>query len=110
MYPITLNEAVLTTAIEERLATDRRTSFVVGEDAEFLAWFDFANGERAQTLTAVFKKDGAERWRIDIEVGRSPNWRTWVKRRVGKRDAGDWVVEVIDEGGHVYASLPYTVR
>ena len=37
------------------------------------------------------------------------NWRTWAEKKIGKKDAGKWTVELVDDGGYAYETLAYEV-
>ncbi|MFO0749310.1 MAG: DUF2914 domain-containing protein [Myxococcota bacterium] len=43
-----------------------------------------------------------------IDVGSGKGWRTWAEKKIGKKDAGHWQVDVVDEGGHVYHTQALT--
>ena len=59
---------------------------------------------------AFWKKNGTVNWRFPTNVGSGKNWRTWAEKRITKKDAGAWTVEVVDANGHVYHSVAYTVE
>lgn len=109
MYSLTVNDAALTLGIDNRFPTERKTSFVIGTDAKVYAWFEFKNSGVPADVAFVWKKAGKETWRIAVNVGAGKNWRTWAEKKIGKRDAGAWTVQVIDEAGHVYETLSYDV-
>ncbi|MFO0749312.1 MAG: DUF2914 domain-containing protein [Myxococcota bacterium] len=109
MFPISVNDAALAPAIEDRLPSERKTSFTIGSDAKVVAWFEFKNPGPKATVAFVWKKAGKETWRISIDVGSGKGWRTWAEKKIGKKDAGHWQVDVVDEGGHVYHTQAYDV-
>ncbi len=107
---LTLQKMTLTNQIVDRLPDETRTEWVIGRDAEFLVWMEWKNSGPEVTLETVWKQDGKEKWRFPFQVGSGKTWRTWVKRRVNKKDAGAWTVQVVDSGGHVYRSLRFSIR
>jgi hypothetical protein len=110
MHDLTLTASAMTNQIVDRMPDQKRDEWVIGTDAEVLLWMEFDNRVDPVELETVWKKDGQEKWRFPFNVGRSKNWRTWVKKRIGKRDAGSWTVEVVDAGGFVYRSQAFTIK
>lgn len=109
LFSLTVNDAALALGIDNRFPTERKTSFTIGSDPKVVAWFDFKNSGTPANVAFVWKKAGKEIWRIAVDVGAGKNWRTWAEKKIGKKDAGRWTVEVVDEAGHVYESLSYDV-
>ena len=58
----------------------------------------FNKGDR-QKLTMVWKRNGKERHRYTLDVGRSPAWRTWSYLTTGAWTQGAWSVAILDESG-----------
>ncbi len=110
MHDLTLTASAMTNQIVDRMPDQKRDEWVIGTDAEVLLWMEFDNRVDPVELETVWKKDGQEKWRFPFNVGRSKNWRTWVKKRIGKRDAGSWTVEVVDAGGFVYRSQAFAIK
>lgn len=105
-----VTDSALTSAVVDRMPSDRKTSWKIGEDTRLIGWFELKNPGTSVELELVWKKDGKENWRFPTNVGSGKNWRTWAEKRIGKRDAGRWTVELVDSNGHVYSSLEYTVE
>ncbi len=103
-------DSAVTSAVVDRMPSDRKTSWKIGEDSRLIGWFELKNPGSAVDLELVWTKDGKENWRFPTNVGTGKNWRTWAEKRIGKRDAGSWKVELVDSNGHVYGSLSYTVE
>ncbi len=103
-------DSAVTPAVEDRLPTERRTTWKIGEDTRLIGWFELKNPSSAVDLELVWKKDGKENWRFPTNVGVGKNWKTWAEKRIGKRDAGSWTVELVDSNGYVYSKLSYTVE
>ncbi len=110
MHDLALTASAMTNQIVDRMPDQKRDEWVIGTDAEVLLWMEFDNRVDPVELETVWKKDGQEKWRFPFNVGRSKNWRTWVKKRIGKRDAGSWTVEVVDAGGFVYRSQAFAIK
>ncbi len=106
---LTLQKMTLTNQIVDRLPDKTRTEWVVGRDAEFLVWMEWKNSGPEVSLETVWKQGGKEKWRFPFQVGSGKTWRTWVKRRVNKKDAGAWTVQVVDSSGHVYRSMRFHI-
>lgn len=105
-----VTDSALTSAVVDRVPSDRKTSWKIGEDSRLIGWFELKNPGSKVDLELVWKKDGKENWRFPTSVGTGKNWRTWAEKRIGKRDAGQWTVELVDANGYVYGSLSYTVE
>lgn len=52
------------------------------------------------SITHTWYYNGREMAAIDLEVGRSPFWRTWSIKRIQPRLIGDWQVVVFDSKGY----------
>jgi hypothetical protein len=109
MHELTITDAALTPEIADRIPTERKTRWTIGADTKVIAWFEVKNSGDKVPLTLVWKKNGKEAWRFDTEVGKGKNWRTWAEKKIGKKDAGQWTVELVDEGGFAYQTLAYEV-
>ena len=107
---LTVTDAAVTDAIVDRMPSTRKRAWKIGEDARLIGWFEFKNPGKGVDLELVWKKNGNVNWRFPTNVGSGKNWRTWAEKRITKKDAGDWTVEVVDANGHVYHSVAYTVE
>jgi len=103
-------DAAVTDAVVDRMPATRKTTWKIGEDAKLIGWFEFKNPTSAIDVELVWKKNGVENWRFPTSVGVGKNWRTWAEKRIGKKDAGRWTVEVVDANGHVYETVSYDVE
>jgi len=107
---LVVTDKAVTDAIVDRMPSERKTAWKIGEDARLIGWFEFKNPGAAVDLELVWKKNGTVNWRFPTSVGSGKNWRTWAEKRITKKDAGDWRVEVVDANGHVYDSVDYKVE
>ena len=105
-----VTDSALTSEVVDRMPSDRKTTWKIGEDTRLIGWFELKNPGSKVDLELVWKKDGKENWRFPTSVGSGKNWRTWAEKRIGKRDAGQWTVELVDTNGYVYGALNYTVE
>lgn len=108
-YALTITDAAVTPEVADRIPTERKTSWTIGTDTKVIAWFEVKNTGDRVPLTLVWKKNGKESWRFDTEIGKGKNWRTWAEKKIGKKDAGKWTVELVDDGGYAYETLAYEV-
>ena len=108
-YELTITDAALTTEIADRIPTERKTTWTIGADTKVIAWFEVKNTGDSVPLTLVWKKNGKESWRFDTEIGKAKNWRTWAEKKIGKKDAGKWTVQLVDDGGYAYETIAYEV-
>lgn len=57
-------------------------------------WAEVRNKDAETEVTMVWRRDGEEKARTAVKVGVSPGWRTWTRKRLGKRGAGAWELEI----------------
>jgi len=105
-----VTDKAVTDAIVDRMPSERKSAWKIGEDQKLIGWFEFKNPGSAVDLELVWKKNGTVNWRFPTSVGSGKNWRTWAEKRITKKDAGDWTVEVVDANGHVYDRVDYKVE
>ena len=69
-----------------------------------------ANPGDATQVRMVWKQSGVERWTIALKVGeRAKGWHTWSHKHLGKKDAGEWTVEVQTLDGTPLQTAAFTV-
>lgn len=95
--------------VEKRALQGRAEHFTAELDRIYVH-ATLANTGAPQTVYMVWRHEGAERWRIPLEVGRSKRWRTWSRKRIDEREAGRWQVDVVDAGGAVLGSARFVVE
>ena len=83
--------------------------FTAQEDRVWV-WTSVANPGEPTTVSMVWKKDGQERQRMSLEVGRSPAWRTWGYHTMRRGDVGAWTVEVLDAQGALLGATSFEVE
>lgn len=103
---ISVVDAKTTTKVEDRDPVDTSDSFNAGD--KVTVWLAVKNLGEPHNVEVVFSRDGTESGTIEVEVGKSARWRTWVRRTVGA--AGDWKADVQDSDGNSLKTLEFTVK
>ncbi len=93
-----LVELVVGTSLEEKLPTDIKTHYPVPPEILY-CYSVFENPEPDATVTHVWRRGSRLVSRVELEVGRSPKWRTWSKQRTQPHWTGLWSCEVLDRNG-----------
>ncbi len=108
----TMLSAMLSAGVADAAVTFRRGQFTdrveggrpVGDAAaartarDTVFWMEVGNDGAPVTLTLVWRRGGREVSRQQLEVGRSPRWRTWGSWRA-RGQAGGVEVQVLDPSG-----------
>ena len=105
-------EAALATELgADKRPVDPRRRFAL-VDSPIIFWINVRNAtDEAVPLEVVWKKGDVEKSRATLDIGVNKNgWRTRAMRPLGKRDAGPWSVEVVDESGAVLHTFPFEVE
>ena len=94
------------------LGVEKRVPLGVGSkfstEAEKIWAFIKVKNKKAPTkLKMVWKRNGKQRMAIDLRVGKSSGWRTWSYKRIGKRDAGNWTVDVLTQEGEKLHTMAF---
>jgi hypothetical protein len=84
------------------------SAFTAGTDQVY-AWFQLENAGPPTAVTVTWLRDGEARAEVSLEVGTSPRWRTWARRRLAPTDAGAWTAELRDPSGALLDTLHFTV-
>ncbi len=93
-----LVELVVGTSLEEKLPTDIQTHYPVPPEILY-CYSVFENPEPDATVTHVWRRGSRLVSRVELEVGRSPKWRTWSKQRTQPHWTGLWSCEVLGQDG-----------
>jgi hypothetical protein len=96
------------------IGVDKRVPLGVGtkfsSDVEKVWAFIKVKNKNAPTkLRMVWKRHGKERMSVDLRVGKSKGWRTWSYKKMGRRDAGQWTVDVFTQDGNKLHSMAFEV-
>jgi len=59
----------------------------------------FKNRAGPKTVIHVWRRNGRTVSRVELNVGKSPQWRTWSRQRLDVTWAGDWSCEVLAPEG-----------
>lgn len=79
-------------------------------DRPLWAWAQLRNEGPPTQITMVWKRGKKVRSKVELSVGSSSGWRTWSKKTLGPKDAGNWSVEVLDAAGQRLARKTFVVR
>lgn len=72
---------------------------------------DNKEGRKRRRLTAIWYHGGREVSRTDLNVGRSPAWRTWAGKKIEPgEDVGAWRCEIENEVGMVLGRQGFVVE
>ena len=71
------------------------------------AFARISNAATPTPVSMVWKREGKERARLTVTVGKSRRWRTWTRKRVLPRDAGHWTVELVAADGRVLGTTSF---
>jgi len=105
---IEITDSALSVEIEDRMPVARATTFS-GVGTLIQAWIE-AKSEIDTEVTITWRKEDKVAFEFQMSVGKSPHWRTWARKRIGKKDAGQWYADIKDANGTLLVSLPFTVE
>ncbi len=74
------------------------------------AYVELLNKGQQRKVTMTWKQQGREVARHELDVGRSPGWRTWSYLTAGQHAGGHWSVAVHDEQGRLLGEQFFFVR
>jgi len=101
-------EGVVTTAVTERAPVDAVESYPASVGRLFC--FTRLTGAAGATSVAhVWYRGEEEVARIELPV-RSADWRTWSAKTIRPDWRGPWRVEVLDAGGRLLLSIPFSLN
>lgn len=106
---IELLELAVGTEIGEREALGVRRVFDTMPDRLF-CYTVFDNHLAETTVTHVWRRGTRLVSRVELEVGRSPRWRTWSRQRTRADWTGAWSCEVLDAEGVRLGLVEFEVR
>lgn len=93
-----LVELSVGTGLEEKLPVGIASHYQQVPEILF-CYTVFENPGPDQTVTHVWRRSGRLVSRVELEVGKSPKWRTWSKQRVAPHWRGVWSCEVLSPEG-----------
>jgi hypothetical protein len=65
----------------------------------FVCFTSFDQRSDPMTITHVWTWNDREMARVELEVGKSPKWRTWSRQRLQPEQTGRWACEVLGPDG-----------
>lgn len=104
----TVTRLAVGTAVEDRTLEGAAGEFTADVGAVW-AHVTVENRAAPTVLTVIWRHGDEERARIDLDVGASPRWRTWARKRIRPRDIGRWQVEIRDAAGALLATESFVV-
>lgn len=102
-------EAVLTTAVVDRVAQDTVSAIPAPapEDTLYL-WTRVSGAAPGAVIHHVWSRGGEQVADVELTVNGSP-WRTWSRKTITADMTGAWRVEVRDATGTVLQTIDFTV-
>lgn len=101
-------ESAMGTGVENRTPLGVSTRFDT-EVGKVWAFIKVKNRLNPMQLKMVWKRGDTVRANYDIRVGKSYGWRTWGTKRIGRRDTGDWTVELHTPDGKVLHKMAFKI-
>ncbi|MCB9786555.1 MAG: DUF2914 domain-containing protein [Deltaproteobacteria bacterium] len=95
---LSLTDLAIATAVVDREPEGAAASFDTLPPL-FLCYSVFDQREESATVTHVWSWNDREVARVELEVGRSPKWRTWSRQRLQPDQSGRWSCEVLAPDG-----------
>lgn len=102
-------EAAVAPAVENRRPVGASDSFA-SDVGQLFGWLSIENPGEPKNVTMLWKREGREAFRIELQAGTSSGWRTWSRKRIQARDAGSWTVEVLSPSGAVLHTMNFEVE
>lgn len=102
---LVIRDFVLTRGIVDREPTSAVESFSPSDGQGYL-FTRIANDGAPTQITVVWRYEGTVHAEVDLDVGKSPGWRTWSSANL---KPGDWTVELLDPEGVVLAQESFVV-
>jgi hypothetical protein len=96
--PLRVHELSVGTGIVDRAPHDVRDAYPEVPEVLF-CYTSIESRTPDLTLTHVWRRDGVLVSRVELEVPRSPRWKTWSRQRVLKKWTGTWSCEVLSPEG-----------
>lgn len=93
-----LVEHVVGAALEDKLPADIKLHYATTPEILY-CYSVFENPLPDTTVTHVWRRGSRLVSRVELEVGRSPKWRTWSKQRAQPHWTGLWSCEVLGPDG-----------
>jgi len=107
--PMSLNRLLLARRIEDREPAGTEAPFEASSDDALYVYMDLNNrgGPDHQALITWQHAASEHEHSQSMDIGSSPNWRTWVRHRLNSRRVGTWTVEVAMEDGCELGTLTF---
>ncbi len=106
--PLRVHELSVGTGIIDRAPHDVRDLYPEVPEVLF-CYTSIESRTPDLTLTHVWRRDGVLVSRVELEVPRSPRWKTWSLQRILKKWTGTWSCEVLSPEGAQLAVTTFIV-
>ena len=108
-YRMEVLESTIAREVEDRKPQGRGRRFDA-DVGQVWAWVKVSNrGDEANPITMIWKHEGKQRFKTELNVGVSKGWRTWTRKKIAKDQTGEWRVEVRDPSGSLLDELKFTI-
>lgn len=104
-----LIKLTFTRDVDGRDPVDDDTSFSA-DNGRVFAHLRLASLEEGRKVKVVFKRYDREYYKAELDIGKSPRWRTWASVGASKDNVGSWTVDVEDEQGNLLASRKFEIK
>jgi len=103
-----LKEIVIALGVEDRQPISPGLAFDAGPQ-QFFCYTVYDSAEANQASTHVWRYKEKVLSRVELNVGKSPSWRTWSRHRARPSATGQWSCEVLDGQGNRLGQAHFTV-
>ena len=108
MAQLAVDESAIALQVIDRMPTGADSTFTTGVERVY-CWTRISGVDAATTVHHVWIWNDQEMADVVLNIG-APSWRTWSNKAIMSDWAGDWRVEVRDEGGQVIETVRFTVQ
>lgn len=105
---LTVVSGAIGMGVEKRVPIDVGTVFDT-DAGTLVAHVGVRNLDSPSQIQMIWKRDGVVSSSMSLDVGVSPRWRTWSKKRIRSWDTGEWTVEVRDAEGDLLKTMEFEV-
>ncbi|PKN55081.1 MAG: hypothetical protein CVU56_23130, partial [Deltaproteobacteria bacterium HGW-Deltaproteobacteria-14] len=106
---VTVLESAIATDVADREPIGAGDAFTLGVERVW-AWVKVKNDGPPTFVTMVWRRGDEIAFRLKLDVGTSPGWRTWSNKTLRTWDAGEWTVDVFDANGLRVGALRFDVE
>ena len=102
-------ELAVASSIADRQPADPGNSFpaTVGN---LYCWSKIKNTGEDTEVSHIWRHGDTIMLEKTLQIGKSPKWRTWTKRRINEKHTGEWSCEVVDANKESLGKVTFTVQ